>query len=150
MGEPDMDDNAMLMALLAGGGGGPGGMMGGPPPMGGGPPPMGMGMDPMMGMMGPGGMPPMGGTGPGMGSDPYGVPDPFNTIIPGEPDHVFDGLGTGDPQMGLGEMIKLLMLAKAGVGGGPTSSGLTPDPASSATAGMDFSGGGMGGLGGVY
>jgi hypothetical protein len=76
--------------------------------------------------------------------------DPFNTIIPGEPDHVFDGLGTGDPQMGLGEMIKLLMLAKAGVGGGPTSSGLTPDPASSATAGMDFSGGGMGGLGGVY
>ena len=137
MGEPDMDDNPMLMALLAGGQmpGSPGGGMGpgGPPPMGGMPP----GMDPMMGNM-------MGGGMPGMGMDPNMMmgSDPYATM-PGEPDHALDGVGTGDPQMGLQQMIQLLMLAKAGVGGGSarSSSGLTPDPATNTMMGMDFSGG---------
>ena len=81
---------------------------------------------------------------------PVGMPgglmpgDPYSTL-PGEPDHAFDGVGTDDPQMGLEQMIQLLMLAKAGVGHNTvmSSSGLVPDPPSNIMMGTDFSGGGQ-------
>lgn len=116
-------------------------MLGGAGPFGGGPPPMpGMG-DPMGGGLPVGGSIPMPGAmdgasqspmlaallgsqgaAPGMGGmggDPYGT-------APGEPDQTFAGVGTGDPQMGLGELLALLALAKAGVGGGQEQMGVPP------------------------
>ena len=115
---------------------GPAGPPIGPPPMGfpmGGEPDMDDSINPILKalMQGGGGM--MRG-GPAMQApgDPYGT-------MPGESQSVFDGVGTGDPNMGLQQLITLLMLAKAGVGGGPMSSaGLDPSPFNSPTGGMDF------------
>jgi hypothetical protein len=121
-----------MAAML--GAGGPFG--GGPPPMmsppGGGLPvggsmPMpgamdGAGQSPMLaallGSMG-GGMEGMG----GMGGDEYGT-------LPGESEHVFDSGGTGDPNMGLMQLLQMLALAKSGVGGGtpPGGSGVDGQP----------------------
>lgn len=61
----------------------------------------------------------------GNSSDPYTQP-------PGGSEIGFQGMGTGDPQMGLEPLLKLLALAKMGVGGqGPRpagSSGLDMPP----------------------
>lgn len=76
----------------------------------------------------------MGGAG-GMGMDPYAVG-------PMEPPNVFDGAGTGDPSGGMAQLIRLLMLAQAGMGGagmGPASSGMEPGPSSPGLAqGLGF------------
>lgn len=98
MGEPDMDDNPMLSAMLS-----------------------------------------------GVGSRPD-MQNPYATL-PGESQHVFDGIGVADPQMGLQEMLKLLMLAQAGVAPGSpvtSSSGLVSDPPSNPMAGFSPPGGGVG------
>lgn len=59
-------------------------------------------------------------------SDPYGV-------TPTGPGSAFEGIGAGDPNMGLEQLLSLLALGKMGVGGpgqgpGPGSSGVEPDP----------------------
>lgn len=80
------------------------------------------------------------GAGGGMGSDPYAT-------MPGESQIGFQGAGVADPKMGLEEMIKLLMLAQAGVAPGSpvmSSSGLVSDPPSNPMAGFGPPGGGTG------
>jgi hypothetical protein len=61
--------------------------------------------------------------GGGMQGDPYGV-------SPMQPGQGFQGIGTGDPSMGLEQMLQLLALGGQGVGGGPGagSSGLDTGP----------------------
>ena len=81
----------------------------------------------------------------GVGSRPD-MQNPYATL-PGESQHVFDGIGVADPQMGLQEMLKLLMLAQAGVAPGSpvtSSSGLVSDPPSNPMAGFSPPGGGVG------
>ncbi len=56
--------------------------------------------------------------GPGMG-DPYGV-------APMQPGLGFEGMGTGDPNMGIEQLLQALALGKMGVGGGPGGSGMDP------------------------
>jgi hypothetical protein len=53
-----------------------------------------------------------------MGGDPYGQP-------PGAPDQMFQGIGTGDPNMGVNQLLSMLALGQMGVGG-PGSSGADP------------------------
>jgi hypothetical protein len=113
-GEPDMDEDAYVTSLLGGGGYA---QPPGPQMMGG------------FGQATPGMMP-----GP-MLMQP-GMPDPYATM-PGEPDHALDGVGPEDPKMGLTELLNLLMLAHAGVGGGArTSSGLVPEPRTNTMMGL--------------
>lgn len=68
----------------------------------------------------------------GGGMDPYGLP-------PGGPDNVLDGGGTGDPNMGMQQLMMLLALAKMGIGGapppGPSGVEMAPD-ASGLAAGL--------------
>jgi hypothetical protein len=62
-------------------------------------------------------------------ADPYGVP-------PQEQGHVMDGVGLGDPQMGLEQLLATIAMAQAGVGGGqqggpvPGGSGVDQFPSS--------------------
>jgi hypothetical protein len=59
------------------------------------------------------------------GGDPYGV-------TPEQPGQGFQGIGTGDPSLGIEQLLQMLALGKQGVGGGPDS-GL--DPSQSSTGG---------------
>ena len=53
-----------------------------------------------------------------MGGDPYGQP-------PGAPDTMLQGIGTGDPKLGMQQMLQMFALGQMGVGG-PGSSGADP------------------------
>ena len=58
----------------------------------------------------------------GVGGDPYGQP-------PGAPDQMFQGLGTGDPNMGIQQMLQMFALGQMGVGGpGAGTSGVDVGP----------------------
>jgi hypothetical protein len=104
-------------------------------------------------LSGGGGMPGAGINSPALNQGPM-VQDPGDpyAILPGESQYATAGAGPEDPNMGLQQMLTLLMLAQAGVGGGAampvkSSSGLVPDPASNIMYGMDFSNGGGPGFG---
>lgn len=139
------------------------------PPLGGGTRP-GQGMDPMAAMlgglgagapppqgppMGPNGLP-VGGEMPGPDADPemggspllqammgalQGGGDPY-TQPPGGPDHVFDGMGQGDPHMGLDQLLSMLALGQMGVGGGPSpgslAAGIGPQSVPGQMVGMGY------------
>jgi hypothetical protein len=100
-------------------------------------PPMGDGDDPTMGgsdllqaLQGS-----MAGGDPG---DPYGVG-------PMQSSQGFQGIGTGDPNMGIEQLLQMLALGQGGVGGAPGGGGGgLVDP------GMNPSMGGMVGMGGGY
>jgi hypothetical protein len=131
-----------MMAMMQGLGPDPtmgGGQPQGPPvgpdgfPVGGSMPPMGDGDDPSMGgsdllqaLQGSMG-----------GGDPYGVG-------PMDPSQGFQGIGTGDPNMGIEQLLQMLALGQGGVGGAPGGGGGLVDP------GMNPSMGGMVGMGGGY
>lgn len=113
-----------ITAMLGGIGGGSLGATN-PAPQG---PPMGPDGLPVGGSMpAPGSDPEMGGSpllqslvgslGSGGGGDQY-------TLPPGGPDTVFNGIGSGDPQMGAEQLLSMLALAKMGVGGGPAPGSL--------------------------
>jgi hypothetical protein len=90
-------------------------------PVGGSMPPIGPGED--GGMDGSGLLQALHGALSGAGGDPYGVAPP-------QPGIGFQGIGTGDPNMGLEQMLQLLALGQQGVGGGPGvgASGLDVGP----------------------
>jgi hypothetical protein len=120
----------------------------------------GGGMDPMAAMLN--GLPPMAGPSPAgppggspMGSDPgfdpaldgsalmkslnLSLSDPYAAGPQGYGD--LSGMGTGDPSMGLEQLLQLLALGQMGVGGSPGSpppgsSGLMPDPGSAGMMGF--------------
>lgn len=125
----------------------------GPPP---GMPKPGQGMDPMMAMLG--GMPMMQGMtpppGPPMGpgglpvggslprQDPAFNPDmggsnllkALNLSLDPDSDTDLDGLGSGDPNMGIEKLIQLLALGQMGAGGTPPGgSGVDRSPVSPGT-----------------
>lgn len=117
------------MQAMNGGIGADPGMLAGTPQDNG--PPMGPDGFPVGGSMPPpcedGGMCDMGGSdllqalaggGGGVGGDPYGQP-------PGAPGQVFEGMGQGDPNMGLQQLLQMMALGQMGVGG-PGSSGADP------------------------
>lgn len=54
----------------------------------------------------------------GMGGDPYGQP-------PSAPDQMSQGLGQGDPNMGIQQMLQMFALGQIGVGG-PGGPGVDP------------------------
>ena len=49
----------------------------------------------------------------------------ISLLPPGAPDQMFQGLGTGDPNVGIQQLLQMLAIGKAGVGG-PGSSGIDP------------------------
>jgi len=69
----------------------------------------------------------------GGGSDPYAV-------APGQSDQGFQGAGTGDPNMGLEQLLQLLALGQAGVGGGPQAGGIPSPGAMGPPGGSPFGG----------
>ncbi|MDR3635694.1 MAG: hypothetical protein P4L84_17965 [Isosphaeraceae bacterium] len=108
-----------------------GGLGGAGPPAAGGPqgPPMGPDGFPIGGSLpppDPSGGDEMGGSSllqalaGAMGGDQYTQP-------PGAPDTMFQGIGQGDPNMGIEQLLSMLALGQMGVGGGPS-------PASSGVA----------------
>ena len=116
----------------------------GPDPMSGGPlapmgPPLGPGRLPVGGSLptpDDGGDQDMGGSdllkalaGSLGGNDPYSVP-------PMGPDKGFQGMGTGDPGMGIEQMLQMLALGQMGVGGGPGTGSSGIDPGSFDNMGM--------------
>lgn len=117
-----------------------------------GPPSSGPGLPPMGPSLPPGGIaPPQGTSAQGSpllaalmasagGVDPYGVP-------PEMQGSVTDGIGTGDPNMGIQEILQLLAMAQMGVGGGvfPGQSGVDADYGN-----MGQAAGLGGGMGGAY
>lgn len=110
-----------------------------------GPDPLGLGGGPSAGPAGPMGLP-IGGSMPQFGQDDDGDMggspllqtlmgslqgsqggDQYQTA-PMEPGQGFEGMGTGDPNMGLQQMLQLFMLGQMGVGGGPPQQGLGGHP----------------------
>ena len=59
----------------------------------------------------------------GMGGGDIGAS--ISLLPPGAPDQMFQGLGTGDPNVGIQQLLQMLAIGKAGVGG-PGSSGIDP------------------------
>ena len=123
-----------MMAMMQGLGPDPFMSAGAPPSQG---PPMGPDGFPVGGSMPPPGGD-MGGSdllqalAGGMGGGDIGAD--ISQLPPGAPDQMFQGIGQGDPSMGLQQMLQMLALGQMGVGGGPASGG----------SGMDLGGGQIG------